>query len=160
MEKPFHTLTSELKGTGRICKPLHFLQSDSLCFHLSINELKKEFPFIPISKKQSFSHVKLKLSRHLSLGRHEAEHFSFKPNKSIKKIYSFRAVLLQGPWMPVVGLLFSQSKRPFCCFLEGSPLRKEPAVSALLSFLCQGQREEELESHILESGCISLLQLP
>lgn len=95
MEKPFHTPTSELKGTGKSLQALYFLLKDLLCFHPSVNELKKEFPFFQLMKQQSFSHVKLNLSRHLSLGRHEAEHFSLKPNKSIKKIYSSRDVFLQ-----------------------------------------------------------------
>lgn len=64
-------------------------------FSPECNELKKEFPFFQLVKQQSFPHVKLKLSRHLSLGRPEAERFSLKPNNSIKKIYSSRAVLLQ-----------------------------------------------------------------
>ena len=118
MGKPFHTLTSELKGTRKSLQALYFLQNDSFSFHLSVNELKKEFPFFQLVKQQSFSHVKLKLSRHLSLGRHEAERFSLKPNNSIKKIYSSRAVLLQILKCELLVYFLAKVKHLFASFFK------------------------------------------
>ena len=60
MEKPFHTLTSELKGTGKNLQALYFLLKDSFCFHQSVNELKKRVPILSISETTIIFPCKIK----------------------------------------------------------------------------------------------------
>jgi hypothetical protein len=63
---PSHNWAQNSRASRGICKSLYYWQSDSLCFHLSLNELKKKHHSFQLVKKQSFSHITLKHSRHLS----------------------------------------------------------------------------------------------
>lgn len=96
---------------------------------------------------ESFSHIKLKLSRDtfpwedMKLNTFNGNQTGTLRRRISLELYSFRV-----PECQVLAYILAEVKDPFAV-----GIKKRTSSYSILSFLCQGHREEKLWPHILES---------